>query len=367
VTTRSFVEQQLCRLHHRRYCHLVGNGTAGIALSLEALGVKSKHVAVPDSVCLNVPLSVIFSGNQPVYLDIDRSHYALSFDELEKSLPSLGAIVAVHGYGHISPVDRIEVLGQKAGIAVIEDACLVQGGELDGRQAGSFGSVSVDSFGAGKPITVGDGGAVLTDNFALYQGVKRLDSKLPSATEGSKTAIEALGREHTRLYNEHFGRDLQANAENFRKKAFLSKAFFHHRFDESLLPELCSAVDALPGLVALRWSNWRKLSDALHSALGDAVRIMIPAPGSVPWRLNLFVNHRDEVMRALHEKKIHASSWHPCASSFLEAERSVCRHEVSEDIARNLLNLWITGEDFEHYLDVVPETVQKIILSLEEH
>ncbi len=367
MTTRSFVEQQLCRLHHRRYSHLVGNGTAGIALSLEAMGVKNKSVAVPDSVCLNVPLSVIFSGNQPEYLDIDRSHYGLSLDELEDRLPSLGAIVAVHGYGHISPVDKIEALGEKAGIPVIEDACLVQGGDLSGRPTGSFGSASVVSFGAGKPIALGDGGAVLTDDFALYQEVKRLDSKLPSATEGSKTAIEALGREHTRLYNEHFGRDLQANAENFRKKAFLSKAFFHHRFDESLLPELCSALDTLPAAVALRWSNWRKLSDALHSALGDAVRIMIPAPGSVPWRLNLCVNHRDELLQALHQKKINASSWHPCASSFLDAERSICQHEMSEYVASNILNLWISGEDFEQYLHVVPETVKEIILGLEKN
>jgi len=366
VTTRSFVEEHLCRLHHRRYCHLVGNGTAGIALSLQALGVNSKYVAVPDSVCLNVPLSVIFSGNQPEYLDIDRSNYGLSLDELEERLSSLGAIVAVHGYGHISPVDRIDVLGQKAGIAVIEDACLVQGGALDGRPAGSFGSASVVSFGAGKPIALGDGGAVLTDDFALYQEVKRLDRKLPPATAGSKTAIDALGREHTRLYNEHFGRDLQEYAAHFRHKALVSKAAFHYRFCDSLLSALHSALEALPGAVALRWSNWRRLSDALHSALGDAVRIAIPSKGSVPWRLNLFVNHRDELMHALHKKKINASSWHPCASSFLDAERSMCQHEVSEYIAGNILNLWISGEDFEQYLDVVPETVREIIRGFEK-
>jgi len=339
----------------------------GISLSLEALGVKSKPVAVPDSVCLNVPLSVIFSGNQPVYLDIDCSHYGLSLYELEERLPSLGAIVAVHGYGHISPVDRIEALGEKAGIAVIEDACLVQGGELDGRPAGSFGSASVVSFGAGKPIALGDGGAILTDDFALYQEVKRLDRKLPSATDGSKTTIDALGREHTRLYNEHFGRDLQEHAESFRQKALLSKAAFHHRFNDSLLSALHSSLEALPAAVALRWSNWRKLSDALHLALGDAVRIVIPSSGSVPWRLNLFVNLRDELLHALHQKKINASSWHPCASSFLEAERSVCRHEVSEYIADNILNLWINGEDFEQYLHVVPGTVREIILGLEKN
>lgn len=359
--TRAEMEQRLCALHGRRYCCLVGNGTAGLALCLQALGLRGRGVALPDSACLNVPLAVFYSDNRPVFVDIGLDDFGLALAEVEARAAEFAAVVAVHGYGSVARMAEMEALAARLGLPLIEDACLVQGGSAGARPAGSFGLASVLSFGAGKPISLGHGGAVLTDDPELYRAVRALDEKLPAFTQAAQDAIDELGSRHTRLYNAHYGSNLAEHIEPFRRAALAAGHHFLHRFDPGLLAGLGDALEQLPGEIARRWANWEKLAEALEANLGDKVLILRPPPGSVPWRLNLLMAGRDAAMRALHGQGLHCSSWHPPASSFLGDGAAPA--SVAQRVGDHILNLWVTGPDHDSYIDAVGQTLRRATAS----
>lgn len=355
------IEQRLCSMHQRRYSHLVGNGTSGLALCLQALGLKNLSIGIPESVCINVPLSVFFSGNQPSFLDISLDDLCLAPEELAARASSLHAVIAVHGYGSVCRIAEIEDTAARHGLPVIEDACLAQGGQVGNRPVGSFGIASVVSFGSGKPISLGHGGAILTDDLELYREIQAIDKRLPGFTAKAEQAIDELSAAHTRLYNGHYGRDLAEHVEPFRQKALAAKQFFLHRFNDALSSQLSAALEMLSQEIDLRWANWTLLSQALISALGDRVQILTPPPGSVPWRLNLLTYCRDEVMRALHGQGLHASSWHPPVSEFFGNSGMVYSHVVAERIGKEILNLWITEPFDNYYVIAVTETLNTVL------
>jgi dTDP-4-amino-4,6-dideoxygalactose transaminase len=354
---RKKIEHKLCQLHQRNYCLLTGNGTAGIALCLEALGLRGKGVAIPDSVCISVPLAVSFSGNRPVYLDINIDDLGFSCEGLSVRTPELDAIVAVHGYGSVCRISAIEAIAAQQGLPLIEDACLVQGGNIDGRPTGSFGIASVVSFGAGKPIVLGHGGAILTDDHHFYRDIKSLNERLPDFTAAADQAIDELGRAHTRLYNQHYGRDLAEHVVQFRRMALEARRHFLQRFNEKLLTRLEEALAVLPQEIELRWLNWRRLSQELISTVGEHIRILPLPPGSVPWRLNLLMDRRDQAMQALHKQGLHASSWHPPVSRFLEDDFRSGSTPISYEIGDRILNLWVVDYS-EKYVQSVCATLQ---------
>ena len=151
----------LCRMHERTYWYLIGNGTTGLSECLHPLGLQGRHIGNPNGVCINVPLAVLFSENHPYFLDIRIKNLGISPDEFYSHAKRLDAVIAVHGYGSICSISELEEISKNHGIPLIEDACLAQGGYAGTRPAGSFGIASVISFGVGKPINIGHGGALL--------------------------------------------------------------------------------------------------------------------------------------------------------------------------------------------------------------
>lgn len=361
---RKTVEHQLCRLHQRSYCHLVGNGTAGITLCLEALSLQNTPVALPDSVCLNVPLAVFNSGNRPAYLDVEVDDLCLSVKALKNHELALGAIIAVHGYGSVCRISEIERIAAQRGVPVIEDACLAQGGRLDSRPVGSFGIASVVSFGDGKPLSLGHGGAILTDDLNLYLAIRDLDLRLAPFSSAAATSLNQLSKAHTQLYNDHYGRDLGKHVEMFRRLAMAAAPHFLYRFDEARLPLLDEALDNLTREIESRWAKWERFYSLLEKAFSTRIKILVPPQGSVPWRLNLFLERRSEIMRAIHQQGMPASSWHPPVSMFLEMEKNSGERQAASRIGNELLNLWINSDVDNSYAPKVCNLMHSVLNSL---
>ncbi len=341
MTNQARIEQALCRATGRRFAVLVGNGTAGLALCLQALDLARRSVVLPDAVCANVPLAALFADALPRHAEIDPQHLGLALDG---SLQGAAAVVAVHGHGNVTDLADLQARADAAGCVLIEDACLAFGGQAGGRPAGSFGLASVLSFGAGKPLELDHGGAVLTDDAPLARALRALDAALPPFSAALQDSIDALGRAHTRLYNAHYGGDLTPHAPAFRAQALSLRASFLHRVDPARLPALWHALPTLPARVSSRWQHLQALHSQLQPWLGPDLQWLPPSPGAVPWRFNLLVagpDHqpRHALMRALHAAGLHASSWHPPASDFLAA--APARHPVAERIGRQILNLWL--------------------------
>ncbi len=351
------LERQLAELHLREHALLVGNGTTGLALLVRALGLQGRQVATPDSVCLNVPLGLRFGGALPEYLDNQWCDLGLDSQALARPRAERGAILAVHGYGQISEMDPLLAAAREQGLPLLEDACLAMGGSHHGRPAGSFGLASVISFGAGKPLSMDHGGAVLTDDAELAAELRALDAELPAFSVQAQARIDALGSAHTRLYNRCWPDGLAQQAPAFAEDLLAASDAFLHRFDPGRLGQLKQLLPRLPLVVRQRRENFDRLRQLLQPLAGEALQLLTPTDGAVPWRLNVLVQRRHEALRALHAQGLHASSWHPRASGFLPGPGAADAHPVAEQLGREILNLWVDEHATSDYLLAVQRSL----------
>lgn len=357
-SSRERLEHQLAELHLREHAVLVGNGTTGLALLMQALGLQGRQVAVPDSVCLSVPLGLRFGGAEPAYLDNQWSDLGIDAEAVSRPVAARGALLAVHGYGQVSDMDPLIAAAHRQGLPLIEDACLAMGGSHHGRPVGSFGLASVISFGAGKPLSLDHGGAVLTDDAALAAELRALDNAMSAFSESAQTRVDALGSTHTRLYNRCWPDDLAEQAPAYAEELLASRESFLHRFDPRRESALQMMLPRLPALVALRRENHERLRQMLQPLVSPELQILPLTPGSVPWRLNVLLAHRHDAMRALHAQGLHASSWHPRASAFLPGPGAEAVHPVAERLGNEILNLWVDECATTGYLQDVRGTLE---------
>jgi len=158
------------------HCVGVESGTAALQIAMEALGIGAgDEVIVPANTYIASAIAVSATGARPVLVDIDEN-YLIDPSLLEGALtPSTKAIMPVHLYGQVVPMDAIAEFAKKHGLYVIEDACQAHGARWNGRRAGSFGDVAAFSFYPGKNLgAYGDGGAIVTGDAALAERIALL-------------------------------------------------------------------------------------------------------------------------------------------------------------------------------------------------
>lgn len=151
---------------------LTDSGTSALCIALRAAADSSSGaIALPAYGCFDLATAVDGAGVNFLLYDVDPQTLGPDFASLERSL-RLGArtIVAVHLYGYPTDMRRVRELANAYGANVIEDAAQFAFGSLDARPLGSWGDVSILSFGRGKGLTGGSGGAVLVpDSSSLAQ------------------------------------------------------------------------------------------------------------------------------------------------------------------------------------------------------
>lgn len=351
------INRSLCRLHHQNHCHLVGNATSGLVLALGALGVKGKKVAIPNGVCPNVPVAVLLSGNAPVYIDISANDLGLSIADLRSRGADVAAVIAVHAYGSVGNIAGLVDYCRATGIPLIEDLAVAQGAKSNGRAVGSFGDVAVVSFGSGKIIDVGHGGAVLSRRRSVHDAVVALDGKLDACRPESKDAVSKFSRRHTDLYNQYYPDRLHLVCDSFKADAMALRSNILFRFDRSYVSAIESGLDRLSVLLRDRARKVSYLEKRLAAARASDVTIFRPNDGSIYWRFNLFVDERDVLLRHLLHKRFRVSSWFPSVDMFLEdRSKTGVVTPVSDEIGARIINFWVNEDvDFDYLNQVVLE------------
>lgn len=165
---RSF-EEELARRLNSRHCHLCASGTAALSVALAACGIGAgDEVIIPPFTFVASFEAVLAAGAVPVFAEIDDT-LCLDPQRLEAALsPRTRAVVPVHMCGAMAHIDRIKAFCDAKGLVLIEDACQALGGTFQGKALGTFGRMGCFSFDPVKTITCGEGGAVVTDDTALY-------------------------------------------------------------------------------------------------------------------------------------------------------------------------------------------------------
>ena len=157
------------------HCIGVANGTDALELALRAADVgPGDEVIVPANTFVATVGAVRRAGAKPVLADVDDECLLLDPDPaLAAITPRTKAIVPVHLYGQVAPIEELSASAAATGIAIIEDAAQAQGATRHGRPAGSFGVAAGTSFYPGKNLgAYGDAGAVLTVDANLARRVR---------------------------------------------------------------------------------------------------------------------------------------------------------------------------------------------------
>jgi dTDP-4-amino-4,6-dideoxygalactose transaminase len=184
-STMTHAERAFAKAHKLPASHaatMVTNGTHAIVIALEALDIGVDDVVLCPTFTWQATADAVLEVNAtPVLIDVNPKWWTIDVDrvqayieaclEAKSRLPK--AIIAVHIYQRAAELDRLLALCEQYGIWLIEDCAHAHGASYAGHPIGTVGVIGTFSFESTKPITCGEGGAVVT-------GVPELERRIRS-------------------------------------------------------------------------------------------------------------------------------------------------------------------------------------------
>lgn len=260
------------------HCVGVANGTDALELALRAGGVRpGGEVILPTNTFIATAEAVSRIGALPVLVDVDPTYLLIDPAAVRAALTSrTEAIVPVHLFGQVAPVEEIGKIAADAGVPMIEDAAQSQGARRFGQPAGSFGLAAGTSFYPGKNLgAAGDAGGVTTSDATVARTVR---------------VLSAHGSEH-KYDHEAIG--------------------FNSRLDTVQAVYLEAKLRRLEGWNAARRTAAERYGAALATV--DGVVAPTSAEGNEDvWHLYVVqVDERDRVLASLHDAGVGAGIHYP--------------------------------------------------------
>ena len=168
-------ESELQTLTQRQFILPTYSGSAAIVTALIASGIPShSEVIMPSICCPAVLFAIKMAGFHAILADVSQEDFCMGTEDIMAVMSNnTKAIIAVHAYGRYCKINEIQELAQQQELFLIEDACLGLGGDINGVPFGSFGDVSIFSFGYDKIVDVSGGGALVTNNEDLFEKCKK--------------------------------------------------------------------------------------------------------------------------------------------------------------------------------------------------
>jgi len=170
-------ERKLARTLRVKHTVLTNSGSSANLLAVSALTspeLGPQRLKPGDeviTVAASFPTTVnpiIQQGAIPVFLDVDIPTYTIRASEIEGAITDkTRAIMVAHTLGNPFDLDRVMKVAKKHNLFVLEDSCDALGSTYRGKPVGSFGDLATFSFYPAHHITMGEGGAVATNNSKL--------------------------------------------------------------------------------------------------------------------------------------------------------------------------------------------------------
>jgi len=166
-------ERDFAAFMHSKFSVLTNSGSSANLLAITAL--KSKrlphHLENGDKVltpAMTFPttLAPILQNNlKPVFVDVELGTYNLDEEAIRQAMGSdIKAVVVPHTLGNPNNMDLLLDLQKEYGFLLVEDTCDAVGSTFGGKFAGTFGQIGTTSFYPAHHMTMGEGGAVLTQD-----------------------------------------------------------------------------------------------------------------------------------------------------------------------------------------------------------
>jgi UDP-4-amino-4-deoxy-L-arabinose-oxoglutarate aminotransferase len=169
------LEEAFCQLTGNQHAIAVSSATAGMHVTLLALGIQPGDEVITPSLTWVSTINIItLMGATPVMIDIDRDTLMVTPELIEAAItPRTRAIIPVHYAGAPADIDAIRAIGERHGIPVIEDAAHAAGCYYKEKHVGQQGT-AIFSFHAIKNMTCAEGGLIVTDDAALADRMRSL-------------------------------------------------------------------------------------------------------------------------------------------------------------------------------------------------
>ena len=172
-------EKLLAEFTGAKHCVVVNNGTISLTLAAMSVGVEAgDEVIVPNYTMIATPNSVKMYGATPIFVDVEPETLCLDIEKVRKAItPKTKAIMLVSANGRYpkSGIAAYEKLCRDESLTLIEDSAQSLGSFYpDGRHIGTAGLVGSFSFSAPKIISTGQGGAIITNDDAVADKLRKL-------------------------------------------------------------------------------------------------------------------------------------------------------------------------------------------------
>ncbi|MBW4039997.1 MAG: lipopolysaccharide biosynthesis protein RfbH [Acidobacteria bacterium] len=170
-------ERKLARFVGVRSASLVNSGSSANLVALSALTspklgerqLKPGHEVITVAAGFPTTVNPIFQNRLvPVFLDVTLPTYEIDVTKLEAARSEkTRAVMIAHTLGNVFNLDAITAFCKKYNLWLIEDCCDALGSTYKGQKVGTFGDIATVSFYPAHHITMGEGGAVMTNTPAL--------------------------------------------------------------------------------------------------------------------------------------------------------------------------------------------------------
>lgn len=170
------LEKKLCEVTGAKYAVAVCNGTAALHLAAMAAGFGPGDEVIVSSITFAASANCVrYCGATPVFADINNETYNIDPECIRRLItPKTKGIVAVDFTGQATELDEIRRICKEHNLILIEDAAHAMGTKYNGQPVGSIADMTCFSFHPVKTVTCGEGGAITTNDEALYRHLARL-------------------------------------------------------------------------------------------------------------------------------------------------------------------------------------------------
>lgn len=216
-------------------------------------------------------------GAVPVFVDVDLSTHNIDADKIEAAIsPKTRAIMLAHSLGNPFNLGVVTALCRKHGLWLIEDCCDALGSTYDDRMVGTFGDIATLSFYPAHHITMGEGGAVLTNDAEL-----KLIAE--SFRDWGRDCYCAPGKDNTCC--KRFGwscRELGGSLpDGYDHKYTYSHLGYNLKITDMQAACALAQMDRLEDFIAIRRANFAYLRDRLQSC-AEYLHLPEATPSSDP-------------------------------------------------------------------------------------
>lgn len=256
-----------------RYCSLVNSGSSANLLAFYALTAQElgdRQVRRGDeviTVAAGFPTTVspiVQYGAVPVFVDMSIPEYNINISKLEEAYsPKVKAVMLAHSLGNPFNLQAVVNFCKKYNLWLVEDNCDALGSEyfIDGawKKTGTIGDIGTSSFYPPHHMTMGEGGAVYTNN-------PELDKYVKSFRDWGRECWCVGGVDNTCGYR--FSKQFGQLPVGYDHKYVYSHLGFNLKATDMQAAIGCAQLEKLDGIVARRRHNFDYLKEQLEGTKG---------------------------------------------------------------------------------------------------